>query len=174
MTVIILQIVNEIRNWSKSGMHKATDNMFSVLKLTAVMAAAALATGCLSAKSPPTEAAAEAEPAAPVEEEVAAAPAAEIESSPLKLWTVAEGDNLWGIACKEEVYNVPEKWPLIYKANLEQIEDADLIYPGQVLDIPRDSTDGEIEAAINHAKTRGAWAVGPIEATDQEYLKNSG
>ena len=155
-------------------MHKATDNMFSVLKLTAVMAAAALATGCLSAKSPPTEAAAEAEPAAPVEEEVAAAPAAEIESSPLKLWTVAEGDNLWGIACKEEVYNVPEKWPLIYKANLEQIEDADLIYPGQVLDIPRDSTDGEIEAAINHAKTRGAWAVGPIEATDQEYLKNSG
>ena len=157
-------------------MQKAADNTFSVLKLIAVMAAAALATGCMSAKSPPTEAAAEAEPAAPVEEEVAEAPApaAEIEPSPLKLWTVAEGDNLWGIACKEEVYNVPEKWPLIYKANLEQIEDADLIYPGQVLDIPRDSTDGEIEAAINHAKTRGAWAVGPIEATDQEYLKNSG
>ena len=156
-------------------MQKATENIFSVPKLIAVMAAAALATGCMSAKSPPTEAAAEAEPAAPVEEEVAAAaPPAEIEPSPLKLWTVAEGDNLWGIACKEEVYNVPEKWPLIYKANLEQIEDADLIYPGQVLDIPRDSTDGEIEAAINHAKTRGAWAVGPIEATDQEYLKNSG
>ncbi|NKB77026.1 MAG: hypothetical protein GKR96_08235 [Gammaproteobacteria bacterium] len=77
---------------------------------------------------------------------------------------------MWGIACKEEVYNVPEKWPLIYKANLDQITDADLIYPGQVLDIPRDSSQSDIDSAINHAKTRGAWSVGPVEATDTAYL----
>ena len=171
MTVNTLQIVNEIRNWSKSGMQKATENIFSVPKLIAVMAAAALATGCMSAKSPPTEAAAEAEPAAPVEEEVAAAaPPAEIEPSPLKLWTVAEGDNLWGIACKEEVYNVPEKWPLIYKANLEQIEDADLIYPGQELDIDRSASTDDIDAAIEHARTRGAWSLGVVEDSDMAYL----
>ena len=87
---------------------------------------------------------------------------------------MVEGNNLWGIACKEEVYNVPEKWPLIYRANKDQIEDADLIYPGQVLAIPRDSTQSEIDAAINHAKTRGAWAVGPIEDTDVQYLQNPG
>ena len=155
-------------------MQRASDNLFSVMKLIAILAAAAFATGCISAKSKPTEEAAAAEPAAAAAEETAAAPAPEPEPAVLKFWTVAEGDNLWGIACKEEVYNVPEKWPLIYKANLEQIEDADLIYPGQVLDIPRDSTQSEIDAAINHAKTRGAWAVGPVEASDKEYLKNSG
>ncbi len=156
-------------------MHKASDNLFLAGKLFAIALAAVLATGCISAKSPPTEEAAAAEPAAPVEETAAApAPAPAAEPFDLILWTVVEGDHLWGIAAMEEVYNVPEKWPLIYKSNLEQIEDADLIYPGQVLDIPRDSSQGEVDAAINHAKTRGAWAVGPVEATDQEYLKNSG
>lgn len=75
---------------------------------------------------------------------------------------------------KPPKFTVPEKWPLIYKSNLDQIEDADLIYPGQVLVIPRGSSQSEIDAAINHAKTRGAWAVGPIEASDKEYLKNPG
>ena len=156
-------------------MKKATDNMFSVFKLTAVMTVAALVAGCLSAKSPPTEPAVEAEPVAPVEEvEVVELPPPAVEPDPLKFWTVAVGDNLWNIAAEEEVYNVPEQWPLIYKANIEQIKDADLIYPGQVLDIPRDSSAAEVEAAVHHAKTRGAWAVGPIEASDRAYLKHPG
>ena len=156
-------------------MQKASDNLFLAGKLFAIVLAAVLATGCVSAKSPPTEEAAAAEPAAPVEE-VAAAPAAAPAAGPedLTSWTVVAGNHLWGISAEEEVYNIPEKWPLIYKANLDQIEDADLIYPGQVLAIPRDSSLGEVDAAINHAKTRGAWALGPVEATDQEYLKNSG
>ena len=155
-------------------MQKASENILLITKLSAVLLAATLATGCISAKSPPTEEAAAAEPAAPVVAETAAAPAPAAEPEELTSWTVVEGNNLWGIACKEEVYNVPEKWPLIYKANLDQIEDADLIYAGQVLAIPRDSSQSEIDSAINHAKTRGAWAVGPVEASDQEYLKNSG
>ena len=71
-------------------------------------------------------------------------------------------------------YGNAGKYPVIFEANKPMLTDPDKIYPGQVLDIPRDSSDAQIEAAINHAKTRGAWAVGPIEATDQEYLKNSG
>ena len=156
----------------------ASDKLISGLKVTSILAAAMLATGCISAKSKPAEAAAAAAPAAAETAAPAAAPEATTATeapAPAELtsWTVVAGNNLWGIACKEEVYNVPEKWPLIYKANLDQIKDADLIYPGQVLAIPRDSSEGEIDAAIKHAKTRGAWAVGPIEATDKEYLKNS-
>ncbi|MXZ80557.1 MAG: LysM peptidoglycan-binding domain-containing protein [Gammaproteobacteria bacterium] len=86
---------------------------------------------------------------------------------------VAEGDNLWNIAAHEEVYFLPEQWPLIYKENLEQITDADLIYPGQVLDIPRGMAQDEIDAAVHHARNRGAWSLGPVEASDKEYLKSS-
>ena len=155
-------------------MQKASHNLVSTLKLALILLSVAFVTGCVSAKSQPTEEAAAAEPAAPVEETAVAEPVVEPTPEALTSWTVVEGDNLWGIACKEEVYNVPEQWPLIYKANLDQIEDADLIYPGQVLAIPRDSSQSEIDVAVNHAKTRGAWAVGPVEASDGEYLKNPG
>ena len=150
------------------------DKITTGLKLSAILFAAALATGCISAKSAPTAAAEPAEEApvevAVVEEAAPAAPEAAPAAEALTSWTVVEGNNLWGIACKEEVYNVPEQWPLIYKANLDQIKDADLIYPGQVLAIPRDSSQADIDGAVNHAKTRGAWAVGPIEASDQAYI----
>ena len=98
-------------------------------------------------------------------------PESEPESEPEQLttWIVARGENLWNIAAEEEVYSIPEQWPLIYKANLE-ITDADLIYPGQILDIPRASSQGEIDAAVNHARTRGAWSLGAVETSDLEYL----
>ena len=164
-------------------MPNVSNPLYSGLKLAAILVAAAVATGCVSAKSTPTEAAvAPAEPApapapapAPTPTLVQpAAPAVNIPTpDPLRSWTVVAGDHLWGIAGVWEVFNVPEKWPLLYKANLDQIEDADLIYPGQVLNIPRDSSLSEVEAAIQHAKNRGAWAVGPVELSDQEYLKSS-
>jgi len=152
-----------------------SDNLSSGLKLAAILVAASLATGCISAKSKPTEEAAAAEPA-PAPAAPAAAPATDTEPmvEALTSWTVVEGNNLWAIACKEEVYNVPEQWPLIYKANLDQIKDADLIFPGQVLAIPRDSSQADIDGAIKHAKTRGAWKVGgEPEASDLAYIKNS-
>ncbi len=68
---------------------------------------------------------------------------------------------------------MPEQWPLLYKHNLDQIKDADLIYPGQVLDIPRNTSASEIDDAVSHAKNRGAWSVGPVEDSDKEYLRNS-
>ncbi len=108
------------------------------------------------------------EPVVPPEPE----PVAVLDPGPLIYWTVVKGENLWSIAAKEEVYNVPEKWPLIYKANQEEITDADLIYPGQILDIPRDLSQDEIDAAIGHARSRGAWTIGPVESADLEYLNN--
>ncbi|MCP4075154.1 MAG: LysM peptidoglycan-binding domain-containing protein [Gammaproteobacteria bacterium] len=84
-------------------------------------------------------------------------------------YTVVAGDNLWDISAKESVYGNPYEWPLIYKANSDQIKDADLIYSGQVFSIP--SADSyEISAAVQHAKTRGAWSIGETEASDMDYL----
>lgn len=143
------------------------------LKLAGILAAALVATGCISAKSAPTEEATAAAPAPAPAAPVAPVTDTEPEQTALTSWTVVEGNNLWAIACKEEVYNVPEQWPLIYKANLDQIRDADLIYPGQVLTIPRDMSQGDIDGAIKHAKTRGAWSVGPVEDSDVAYIKNS-
>lgn len=84
-------------------------------------------------------------------------------------YTVVSGDNLWNISAKDETYGNPYQWPLIYKANSDQIKDADLIYAGQVFSIPSASA-AEIDAAVQHAKTRGAWTIGETEASDRDYL----
>ena len=51
-------------------------------------------------------------------------------------YEVARGDHLWGIASKEDIYADPYMWPRLYRANREQINDPDLIYPKQVLTVP--------------------------------------
>ena len=86
-------------------------------------------------------------------------------------YTVVRGDNLWAIASYRVIYGNPYQWPLIYKANADQIKDADLIYPGQVFSIPRDMSASDIEVAIQHARTRGAWSLGVVEESDQAYLR---
>ena len=85
-------------------------------------------------------------------------------------YSVVRGDNLWNISGKDEVYADPYQWPLIYKTNRDKIKDADLIHPGQVLDIDQNASASEIDAAVNHAKTRGAWSVGDTEQSDIDYL----
>jgi len=90
--------------------------------------------------------------------------------SPLTMWVVHKGEHLWGISAHGKVYGDPYQWPLLFKRNRHQIEDADLIYPGQVLHIERGLSNAEIDRAIEHAKTRGAWILGITELTDLEYL----
>jgi nucleoid-associated protein YgaU len=51
----------------------------------------------------------------------------------LGTYEVREGDNLSRIA--ERAYG-RQVWPLIYRANRKQINDPNLIYPGQVLTVP--------------------------------------
>ena len=85
-------------------------------------------------------------------------------------YSVVRGDNLWNISGKENVYGNSYQWPLIYKTNRSKIKDADLIYPGQVFDIDQNASASDIDAAINHAKTRGMWSVGDVEQSDMDYL----
>jgi len=85
-------------------------------------------------------------------------------------YSVVKGDNLWNISAKPNIYNNPFEWPLIYKANSAKIKDADLIYPGQVLAINSNPSSADVDAAVRHAKTRGAWSIGKVEASDKAYL----
>lgn len=85
-------------------------------------------------------------------------------------YTVKRGDSLWAISGKGDVYGNPYQWPLIYKANRDKIKDADLIYPGQQFKINRAASQAEVGAAINHARTRGAWSLGVTEDADTRYL----
>ena len=88
-------------------------------------------------------------------------------------YVVQKGDHLWGISAKPAVYGDPYQWPLLYKRNRDEIYDPDLIYPGQVWHIERDLSQTQINIAVNHAKTRGAWVLGEIEATDIQYLRKA-
>ncbi len=92
------------------------------------------------------------------------------QKSASSVYNVAKGDSLWSIAGDSSVYADPYQWPLIYKANRDQIKDADLIYPGQALDIDRGASSADIDAAVSHARGRGAWAVGVVEDADKAYL----
>ncbi len=50
---------------------------------------------------------------------------------------VRPGDSLWRLAAREPVYGDGRRWKEIYEANRDRIRDADRIYPGQELVIPR-------------------------------------
>ena len=50
-------------------------------------------------------------------------------------YTVVKGDNLSKIA--KHFYGDANQWRRIFEANTDQIENPDLIHPGQVLRIPR-------------------------------------
>ena len=56
-------------------------------------------------------------------------------------YLVVRGDCLWNIAKKKEHYSNPFAWPVIYKANRDQIKNPDLIFPKQVFNIPQLSDD---------------------------------
>ncbi len=64
---------------------------------------------------------------------------------------VQPGENLATIAGRPEVYNDPMLWPLIYKANRDQIKDPKEIFLGQIFVIPRDKTKDEEDAARQEA-----------------------
>lgn len=132
----------------------------TVKALATGLAMAVLATGCATAK---TGKAASAAPSA--------APA--VASAAGDSYTVKKGDCLWCISGLSEIYSNPFHWPVIFKANSDQIKDADLIYPDQKLSIPRDASASAIDAAVRLAKSRGQWVLGvndDARAKDEAYL----
>ncbi len=86
---------------------------------------------------------------------------------------VVKGECLWNIARNKDVYKNPFMWPIIYKANHDKINDPDMIYPKQVLSIPREFSSGDKDKAIHHAKTRGEWSLhdGPEKYWEPGYKK---
>jgi len=52
-------------------------------------------------------------------------------------YTVVNGDYLWKIAKKDDIYGNAYQWIRIYTVNKDQIKDPDLIYPEQVFNIAR-------------------------------------
>ena len=71
----------------------------------------------------------------------------ELEPQLLDQVAVTGEDTLASISGRKDVYNDPFLWPLIYKANRDQIKDPKQIFSGQMLQIPRDKTAEELEAA---------------------------
>ena len=74
-------------------------------------------------------------------------------------YKVVRGDHLWGIAKKKEHYGNPFAWPIIYKANRDQIKDPDLIYPDQVFKVPPLSE----EEKSKYAKLRKNYKPAPVQ-----------
>ncbi|HOD71393.1 MAG: LysM domain/BON superfamily protein [Deltaproteobacteria bacterium ADurb.BinA179] len=67
------------------------------------------------------------------------------------IYVVKKSDTLPSIAARHEIYNDSYMWPLIYKANRDQIKDPKVVYVGQDLKIPRDITVEEIIEARREA-----------------------
>ena len=153
-------------------------NTGKAIRTLMILAAMGLfATGCVTAKQA-SQAASEGTQATPAPATTTTATAtttAAVTPAPKGIvgYVVQKGDHLWGISAKPAVYGDPYQWPLLYKRNRDEIYDPDLIYPGQVLHIQRDLSQTQINIAVNHAKTRGAWVLGEIEATDIQYLRKA-
>jgi len=70
-------------------------------------------------------------------------------------YTVRRGETLPQIAARPELYNDVALWPLIYRANRDQIRDPYQLWPGQVLKIPRNFSRDEALEARRQAHRRG-------------------
>ena len=69
-------------------------------------------------------------------------------------YTVRRGETLPQIAARPELYNDMALWPLIYRANRDQIRDPYQLWPGQTLKIPRNFSKEEALEARRQAHRR--------------------
>ena len=67
------------------------------------------------------------------------------------IYVVKKSETLPKIAARAEIFNDPYMWPIIYKANRDQISDPRSVYAGQVLKIRRDMSLDEIIQARREA-----------------------
>jgi hypothetical protein len=99
-------------------------------------------------------------------------------------YTVIKGDCLWRIAGKKEIYGNPKYWPKIWEANEDgvisapknvphKITNPNLIYPGQVLRIPK-LTDEDLKKLVDNTYiTKNAKKIKELESTrkDKKEIK---
>ncbi len=75
------------------------------------------------------------------------------QSGPLH-YAVKKGESLPGIAGHQQVYGDSSLWPLLYRANRDQVRDPYQLYPGQILKIPRQFTKEEIAEARRQSQRK--------------------
>lgn len=80
-----------------------------------------------------------------------------VTQKPITAYTVQTGENLYSITARANIYNEGLLWPLIYKANRDQIKDPQQIFPGQTLTITRNHTEYEKEQARETARKSGIF-----------------
>lgn len=96
-------------------------------------------------------------PPAPPEEvqapptEAPTTPPAPPAANPCNKYIVVRGDTLWDISGSSNGYKDNFEWPLIFKANRDQITDPDLIYPKQEFCIRQDFSEQDIKKARKDA-----------------------
>ena len=77
-------------------------------------------------------------------------------------YTVMPDDTLTNIAAQREVYGDARLWPLLYRANVNQIGPNGLIFPNQVLIVDRNHSPEELKALID--SPQNPWGPAPVAA----------
>jgi hypothetical protein len=113
----------------------------TVLTFSALLTAGLAMNGCAAKRIDTSEV-----PQQAPANETAAAPAPAPSVVPVQ-YVVEKHDSLWAISSRSQVYGDPFEWPLIFKANRDQIQDPDLIYPQQVFKIEKDATTEDQDRA---------------------------
>ncbi len=72
-------------------------------------------------------------------------------------YVVKKGESLWKISAKQSVFGDPFRWPLLFKANRDQIADPDLIEVKQDLQFRKNYDPEEVEDAVQKAKETPAF-----------------
>ena len=87
------------------------------------------------------------------------------------VYLVRKGETLADIAAKKLVYGDPFLWPILYKANRDQIRDPQFIFPGQQLSIPRELTPEDLQAARKQAGVSDGYTPPPDTYDPSQYQK---
>ena len=85
-------------------------------------------------------------------------------------YKVKKGETLNDIAKRRDIFNDQFMWPLIYKANRDQIRDPKVVFPGQVLSIPRDLAFQDIIEARKQAEASPPYTP-PQDAYNPEFYR---
>jgi len=78
----------------------------------------------------------------------------EKEVPPAAAHTVKRGETLPQIAALADVYGDSSLWPLLYRANRDQISNPAVLWPGQVLRIPRNYDRNDLNEARRFSSDR--------------------
>ena len=71
------------------------------------------------------------------------------------VYTVRRGETLPQISARSEIYNDSSLWPIIFRANRDQIRDPKRLWPGQVFVIPRNFSRSDADEARRYSVRNG-------------------